>query len=126
MPPARLRSSALAGIGLQGANQRGGAIGDAVRPSAWRDVLDTRFGEAWLVRSALAIALVVLVAFAHRSGPRYLPSPIVNGLAAAAIIGIGMTVAKTGHAATGRWREVAMVADGVYLARDPVNPPRSS
>ena len=45
--------SAIAGIGLQGANQRGGAIGDAVRSDAWRDVLDTRFGEAWLVRGGV-------------------------------------------------------------------------
>lgn len=108
--------SALAGIGLQGANQRGGAIGDAVRPGTWREMLDTRFGEAWLVRSALVIALVVLVAIARRAGPRYITSPILNGLAAAAIIGIGATVVKTGHAATGRWPELATVADGVHLA----------
>lgn len=108
--------SALAGIGLQGANQRGGAIGDVVRPSAWSDVLDTRFGEAWLVRGALAMTLVVLVAFGRRAGPRYLTSPIVNGLAAAAIVGIGTTVIRTGHAATGRWRTIAAVTDAVHLA----------
>ena len=108
--------SALAGIGLQGANQRGGAIGDAMSPDAWRDVLDTRFGQAWLIRCALAVALVVLVAFARRAGPRYATSPIVNGLAAAAIIGIGATVVKTGHAATGRWPEISAVADAVHLA----------
>ena len=108
--------SALAGIGLQGANPRGGAIGDVVRPSAWSDVLDTRFGEAWLVRGALAMTLVVLVSFGRRAGPRYLTSPIVNGLAAVAIVGIGATVIRTGHAATGRWRAIAAVADAVHLA----------
>ena len=40
----------------------------------------------------------------------------MNGLAAAAIIGIGTTVINTGHAATGRWREFATVADAVHLA----------
>ena len=108
--------SAIAGIGLQAANQRGGAIGDAFRASAWRDVIDTRFGHAWLIRGALAIGLVVLLAFARRVGPRYVTSPIVNGLAAAAVIGIGATVIDSGHAATGRWRGVATVADAVHLA----------
>ncbi|TML06977.1 MAG: hypothetical protein E6G39_20630 [Actinobacteria bacterium] len=108
--------SAIAGIGLQAANQRGGAIGDAIRPSAWREVIDTRFGQAWLVRGALVMVLVVLLAFARRAGPRYVTSPIVNGLAAAAVIGIGATVINSGHAATGRWRAVAAVADAVHLA----------
>ena len=107
--------SALAGIGLQGANQRGGAIGDAFRSSAWSEVLETRFGDAWLLRCGLAIALVVLVSLARRGGLRYLTSPFVNGLGAAAIISIGATVVSTGHAATGRWRELSTVTDAVHL-----------
>jgi copper transport protein len=59
---------------------------------------------------------VVLVSFARRAGPRYITSPIVNGLGAASIIGIGATVVNSGHAATGRWREVATIADAVHLA----------
>ena len=54
-------------------------------------------------------------AFAGRAGPRYITSPIVNGLAAAAIIGIGATIINTGHAATGRWLGVSRVADAVHL-----------
>ena len=49
------------------------------------------------------------------AGPRYITSPIVNGLAAAAIIGIGATVINTGHAATGRWPAISRVADAVHL-----------
>jgi copper transport protein len=107
--------SAFAGIGLQGANQRGGAIGDAFQSSAWNEVLDTRFGDLWLLRAGLALVLVAFVAFARRGGLRYLTSPFVNGLGAAAIIGIGFTVVNTGHAATGRWRQLSTVADAVHL-----------
>jgi len=61
--------SAAGAVGLQGANQRGGAIGDAVRPSVWREVMDTRFGHSWGIRAGLALALVILVSFARRAGP---------------------------------------------------------
>lgn len=108
--------SALAGVGLQGANQRGGAIGDAFRPLVWRAVVDTRFGKAWLLRAAIAIAFIAVIAMARRMGPRFVVSPIVNGLGAAGVIGIGATVIDTGHAASGRWGELAVIADAVHLA----------
>jgi copper transport protein len=107
--------TALAGIGLQGANQRGAGIGDAFRASAWREVLDTRFGDAWLLRSGLALVLTLLVVHIGRKRMRALTSPLVNGVGAAAIIGIGLTVIRTGHAATGRWRELSTLTDAIHL-----------
>ena len=108
--------SALVGIALQAANLRGGGLGDAIRPTAWRNVVDTRFGQAWLLRSALALGVVVVVAVSRRAGDRFIASPLINGLVAAALIGIALSVINPGHAATGRWPAVAKIADGVHLA----------
>jgi copper transport protein len=68
-----------------------------------------------LLRAALSIVRLFVVVFARRGGLRYLTSPLVNGVAAAAIIGIGVTVVNTGHAASGRWRELSKLTDAVHL-----------
>ena len=54
----------LAGIGLQGAQASGLGLDAAVRTSLIGDVLDTRFGQAWLLRAGLALVLADLAAIA--------------------------------------------------------------
>jgi copper transport protein len=104
--------TALLGIMLQSANQRGGGLADALSPAGWREVLDTRFGVAWSVR-AVCFILFGLVAV----GPlaRRLPSRVVDAVGAMLVLVLGGTLVYAGHASTGRWPAVARIADGVHL-----------
>ena len=54
----------LAGIGLQGAQASGLGLDAASRPSLIGDVLDTRFGEAWLLRAVLAASIAIVAGLA--------------------------------------------------------------
>ena len=56
----------VAGIGLEGAQASGLGLGSAFRPSLFGDVVDTRFGNVWLVRAGLALAFALLAALALR------------------------------------------------------------
>jgi copper transport protein len=85
----------LAGIGLEGAKASALGLDAAVRPSLIRDVLDTRFGEAWLLRAVLAgvLALIATLAIWRAGYGRLLAW-------AAGIVGvvIALTPALSGHA----------------------------
>ena len=97
----------LAGIGLQGAQASGLGLDAAFRPSLIGDVLDTRFGHAWLLRAILALLLAILAALAvwrpRRSGR----------LQAMVACGLGVLIAATpsvsGH---------ARVQGGIAVASD--------
>ena len=92
---ALLALTALAGIGLEGAKATGLGLDAAVRPSLVRDVLDTRFGEVWLVRAVLAavLALVALLAARRSRESRVL---VWSAVALGAVI--AATPALSGHA----------------------------
>jgi copper transport protein len=60
---AALVVAALAGIVLQGAVAGGFGLGEALRWDTVSEVLDTRFGKAWLVQAWLAVAVVLLALF---------------------------------------------------------------
>jgi copper transport protein len=93
---------AVAGIGLQGAI----ASRDSVA-SAFSSMLDTRFGHAWLARSALAVALGALaLAAARRRG-----AAIEAMLAAATLL--CLTLPAAGHA--GVRGVVAFAADSAHV-----------
>ena len=101
----------LAGIGLQGAKASGLGIDAALRPSLIGDVLDTRFGHAWLLRAALALLLVSVAMIASRRTERG------YAFLAAVACGLGVLIAATpavsGHArAEGR---VALASDWVHV-----------
>jgi copper transport protein len=99
--------TALAAIGLHGASITEGSLPDAVSASVWREVADTRFGIAWLIRAAVLVALAALVALRRRVAS--IPALTV------AVVAIG-TMVLSGHAVTGRWRPVALMADAVHVA----------
>ena len=56
----------LALIGLTGAKVAGLGLGDALSWSASREVLETSFGQVWLVRAGLALGLAALAVLALR------------------------------------------------------------
>jgi copper transport protein len=60
---AALVIAALAGIVLQGAVAGGFGLREALRWDTVSEVLDTRFGKAWLVQAWLAVAVVPLALF---------------------------------------------------------------
>jgi putative copper export protein len=97
----------LAGIWLQGAQAHGPGIDAALRRSLIGDVLDTRFGQAWLLRAALAVLLAFVAVIAARRTERG------NASLAAVALGLGVLIAATpafsGH---------ARVEGGVALASD--------
>ncbi len=73
-----LAAVSLVGIFFQGASAGGFGLGDALSWDVFRAVLDTRFGEVWLIRAGFATSLA-LVAFS-RVHPGYL-LPLAVGLA---------------------------------------------
>ena len=97
----------LAGIGLQGAQASGLGIDAAVRQSLIGDVLDTRFGHAWLLRAALAVLLASVAMMAARRTERG------HASLAAVALGLGVLIAAT-PAVSGH----ARVVGGVALASD--------
>ncbi len=92
---ALLALTALAGIGLEGAKATGLGLDAAVRPSLVRDVLDTRFGEVWLVRAVLAALLALVAVLAAR---RSAESRVLGWSAVALGAVIAATPALSGHA----------------------------
>jgi copper transport protein len=81
------------------------------------DVLDTRWGERWLVRNAFfVIALIAVLTFllARRASPA-----LRHGLAAAglaATVGAFVAISSTSHAAAGAGAVWATAADFVHLS----------
>ena len=100
----------LAGIGLQGAQASGLGIDAALRRSLIGDVLDTRFGHAWLLRAALAMLLASVALMAARRTERG------DASLAAVACGLGVLIAAT-PAVSGH----ARVEGGVALASDSVH-----
>ena len=92
----------LAGLVLQGSEATGYGVLRAAHWDVLSDVLDTRFGHAWLARAAIA-ALVAVVALAVRRGL----DPWAVALVAAALV---PTVSLSGHAAIGAAEAVADLA----------------
>jgi copper transport protein len=102
----------IIGICLQGAYATGGGLGDALKPSVIGDVLDTRFGKAWLARIVLLVLAMPLVLALQRTRTRRGPLVIVGALMAVAIM---VTPGLGGHASTGRWVAVALPFDTIHV-----------
>ncbi len=102
---------AVAGIGLQGAQASGLGIDAALRRSLIGDVLDTRFGHAWLLRALLAVLLVSVAVIAARRTVRD------DASLAAVACGLGVLIAATpaisGHARVEGG--VALTSDWVHV-----------
>jgi copper transport protein len=84
-----LAALSLVGIVFQGASAGGFGLGDALTWDVFSAVLDTRFGEVWLVRAGLAAGLG-LVAFSRVNPAWLLPFAV----------GLAWTPPASGHANT--------------------------
>jgi copper transport protein len=110
-----LAFATLAGFLLQGPYAAGLGIGHVFDTALWRDVATTRFGTVWLARLALCVVAFVLVrVLFSRSDREPLPG---WWLAAAGAVGVAIagTPALAGHAATGQYVALALVADVVHV-----------
>ena len=84
-----LAVASLVGIVFHGASAGGFGLGEALSWDVFRAVLDTRFGEVWLVRAGLAAGLA-LVAF----------SGVHPGFMLPFAVGLAWTLPAAGHANT--------------------------
>jgi copper transport protein len=78
--------------------------------TALRDVMDTRFGQSWLIRAGLL--LLVLPALRNPGKRR---SPWVNAVDAVLAVFLLATFTFAEHARTGRWILLGTVTDLVHL-----------
>lgn len=96
-----LAAVALVGIVLQGAAAGGFSVGDAARWSVVSQVLETRFGEVWLVQALTALALGAVAFVAARSRRAEQTAGAVALVLALVLVA---TPAAAGHASvSGRW-----------------------
>ncbi|MET1003271.1 MAG: FixH family protein [Acidimicrobiia bacterium] len=102
--------TAFAGIALQAAYSSGQTISGALDTGAIGDVMDTRFGQSWLVR-----AFLLLLALPWLRRPERVPRPPVAGLATVLGVALLATFTFAGHARTGRWTTFATMLDLFHL-----------
>jgi copper transport protein len=123
----------LAGIVLEGATAAGIGVADALSPDIVREVLDTRYGQAALMRLALlVVAAVVWFAWQRPARARATSRARSASLGAAAVesvpptwlVATGITLmllllatpGLSGHAATADPEALNIVADTAHLA----------
>jgi copper transport protein len=107
----------IAGIGLDGAYAGALPLGDAFKPSVVSDVLDTRFGRVWLLRLVLLlVALPLLRLLVNRRPVVEYPLPRWWRPAAVVVaVGLLLTPGLSGHAGSGDFVPLALVADVAHL-----------
>jgi copper transport protein len=102
--------TALLGIGMQAAYTTTQTISGMWNTSALGDVMDTRFGQSWLIRAGLL--LLVLPALRNAGKRR---APIVNAVDAVLAVFLLATFTFAEHARTGRWTLLGTITDLVHL-----------
>ena len=104
--------TAILGIGMQAAYSTGQDIAGIWDTTAIADVMDTRFGQSWLVRAGL----LVLVLAADRASPE--SAVRRSWTVPTAVLGLAVLATFTfaQHARTGRWVRSATITDIVHLA----------
>lgn len=104
-------SAGVLAIPLEAAYVSGSGLGAVVDPDAWRSVLDTRLGVAWLIRAlALGFCGLVLVVAVARYRTRWWRA-MVAGL----LVVVGVATAYGGHGSTGRWPAVGVAATTLHV-----------
>jgi copper transport protein len=106
--------STVLGFMLQGPYTSGGGVADMFSTDLMQTTWDTRFGKVYVLRLVLLVVMGLLVRMIVRTG-REAPS---RGLVAVTTI-VGVALAATpglaGHASTGRWSALALVADVLHV-----------
>jgi copper transport protein len=103
--------TALLGIGMQAAYSTGQDISGIWDTTAIREVMDTRFGQSWLLR---ALLLILVLPALRKPGRRR--APVVNALDAVLAVAVLATFTFAEHARTGRWIALGTVTDLVHLS----------
>ncbi len=126
-PPTRRLGAAVRVAGVVGAiagavsvgMEAGYASGDGfealVDGDAWRAVLDTRLGIAWVARAAILLPAGLGLAPVAAHGASRARGAAGQLAVVAAAAGIGVTSAFGGHGATGRWELVGIGATVVHV-----------
>jgi copper transport protein len=109
----------VAGLLVYGPYVEGLGVGDAFSTSLIGDTLDVRFGQIWLARLLLLLAIFPLLTMAFRRDPStatvrpvprwWMPATAVLALLLAATPGLA------GHAISGRWATAAVFADTIHV-----------
>lgn len=106
-----LSVASLGQVALQGATASGLGLGAVVRPEVLGEVLQTRFGQAWLAAAILSAGLAALAAGACLRGR---PLRGMLGVGAAVIaLWLACCPALAGHAGTSG--ALALIADAVHV-----------
>ena len=107
----------VVGIGLEGAYAAALPLGDAIKPSVISDVFDTRFGRVWLFRLVLLlVAIPLLRLLVNRRPVVEYPLPRWWQPAAAIVaVGLLLTPGLSGHAGTGDYVPLAIIADVAHV-----------
>jgi copper transport protein len=102
------------GFMLQGPYTSGGGLADAFDTELWQSTWDTRFGKVWVLRLVLLVVMGFLVRAVVRTGRSKLPTGLV---AATTVVGVALaaTPGLAGHASTGRWVVLALIADVLHV-----------
>jgi copper transport protein len=103
--------ASLAQVGLVGALALGRGLGAVFDTEGWRTVLRGSVGLWWLVRTASLVAVGVLAILRRHVSRRWWQI----ALAAVALV-VLVSMAKSGHATSGRWPWIAVVSTTVHLA----------
>lgn len=103
-------AAALAAYGLYAAAAVGGSVTDVFSPEAWGNVAGTRTGQFLLVRLALSVLAVAVLATASRRASSWWQS-----LAVAVSIGLIMTYPAAGHPSAASPAALWQVLDGVHF-----------
>jgi copper transport protein len=102
--------TALLGIGMQAAYSTGQDISGLWDTTAISDVMDTRFGQSWLIRAGLLLLVLPALRAPGRKRPVFVN--VVDALLGIAVLA---TFTFAEHARTGRWVLLGTVTDLVHL-----------
>ncbi len=103
--------SGLLALPLEVGYTAGRSLGVITDGSAWRAVLDTDIGVAWLVRATvIAVTAAVLFATRSRSRATWWQLILIVGLVA-----VGTASAYGGHGAAGRWHYLGVFATMLHV-----------
>ena len=106
-----LALSALAALLLEGPYAAARPVSDAFDGGLLRDVIETHYGHALVLRLAAVVVAGGLLASLRFAGR--LAWQVLAGLTAAAL---ALSVAYAGHASTGRWNGIGLVLGAVHVA----------
>jgi len=109
----------LSGLLLYGPYAEALGLGDLFSTTLLGDTLGTRFGQVWLVRLVLLLAIGPLLLVLFRRDPESdTPRPLARwwtaGMIAGAVL-LSLTPGLAGHASTGDWVSAAIVADTIHV-----------